>query len=705
MMEELEVGGDEMASLTHAEHKADDTTGFVVVAAIMSALGGILFGYDIGIVSGALLQLREEFELSCLQQEMVVSSLLVGALIGALFGGFLVDWIGRRWSIIINTGIFITGAVILTCAPIYEILILGRLIVGFAVSLSAIAECIYISEISPSTKRGQLVCVNEVGITLGILVAYLVNFFLISVPSGWRYMFGLSILPAVIQGVGMFLLPPSPRFLMQKGKESQARTVLQKLRGTELIEGELSVIRNSLLTEQDYRVWDVLSTVNNMRGRFLIGAGLVFFQQFTGQTNVLYYAPTIFKSLGFESNTAATLATVGLGIVKVVTTFMCLCFVDKAGRRHFLLVGAGIMTVIIFTLGIVTQVSLPSTAKRTCFMNTSEENLTTVVMSQMQDTSRLDRSLNQMDLSMLRIPDSAVKEMSRNSSELLIGLISKGYFEETRRDRVKRKANQESTSSSTKVTLSLVDPGGQRSTSSSTKVTLSPLVTGGGLLTGMTVPEQPSQTKKGNLYTTAAVSGVSDRTSPHESGSALMTTLKPEATSTGGMSTEDGPGLAQIVAVISLTLYVGAYSYGFGPVGWLVLSEIFPAGIRGRASSLASIFNWGTNVVVSLTFLDVINGIGPSWTFLLYGAICAVSFIFIYLIVPETKNRSLEQISAKLNKKSHMTGLSGHSCFKRLGSCLQCCHENTHQRLPLSDSFTDVNIGVDEGVCEDTIEN
>ena len=200
-------------------------------------------------------------------------------------------------------------------------------------------------------------------------------------------------------------------------------------------------------------------------------------------------------------------------------------------------------------------------------MNLSEENLTTVVMSQMQDTSRLDRSVNQMDLSLLRIPDSVVKEMSRSSPELLsiVGSISKGYFKETRRDRVKREAIQESTSSSTKVTLSLMDPGVQRSTSSSTKVTLSPLVTGGGLLTGMTVPEQPSWTKKGNLYTTAALSQVSDRTSPHESGSALMTTLKPESTSTGGVSMEDGPGLAQIVAVISLTLYVGAYSYGFGP--------------------------------------------------------------------------------------------------------------------------------------------
>ncbi|XP_022097038.1 solute carrier family 2, facilitated glucose transporter member 10-like [Acanthaster planci] len=858
---------EEMVSLTPAEHQPAGTTKFVVLAATMAALGGILFGYDIGIVSGALLQLKTDFELSCKQQEMVVSLLLVGALIGALSGGFLVDWIGRRWAIILNTIIFMTGAVILAFAPVYEVLIIGRLIVGFAVSLSAIAECVYISEISPVKKRGRLVCVNEVGITLGILVAYLVNYFLISVPSGWRYMFGLSVVPALVQGVGMLFLPPSPRFLMKKGRETQARMVLQKLRGTELVEGELSNIRNSLLTEHEYRVCDVLSTVDNMRGRFLIGVGLVFFQQFTGQTNVLYYAPTIFQSLGFGNDAAATMATVGLGLVKVVSTTICLCCVDKAGRRHFLLVGAGIMTVIIIILGIVAQFSLPDQAKRSCIIpNTADDQPVVHQMTIPQTQGSLSFGQNTSpsllsDWLSADGPSRVQREVLQSETHLATGSqsveapfagkhtsingIYKAGHEVNRRERWTKYFDEESRDISTvhpltslpeylkavdsvegstnathhvlsksftkgpeysnfkqqspttrKVQelkqdelqavskhtaqefeqgatyqLKLAKLGVREAQSvtpafSSTKsqshaaayfrkegveidqpraraerdvnpvssaVTERPttFISATGSIPEVTpslsttpadeqYPIKDTVPRTDNLAKTPTQSQVIDEkegghlqnltgSTPPSGGdpSDMDPGIYTTATRVHGTDTSTGPSettppkaelsIAHIVAFVSLTLYVGAYSYGFGPVTWLVLSEIFPVGIRGRASSLATVFNWGTNVLVSLTFLDVMNGIGPSWTFLLYGLICSLAFIFIYCSVPETKNRSLEQISAALKKKSNLTGLPGHCCLRRVGFCCSCCHGNKHHLLPLTDSHSDTQ-GADDPI-------
>ncbi|XP_038057015.1 solute carrier family 2, facilitated glucose transporter member 10-like [Patiria miniata] len=682
-----EVDRDEFVSLTSAEHQPAGTTKFVLLAATMAALGGILFGYDIGIVSGAMLQLKEDFELNCQQQEMIVSLLLVGALIGALSGGFFVDWIGRRWSIILNTVIFITGAIVLAIAPVYEVLIIGRLIVGFAVSLSAIAECIYISEISPMKQRGRLVCVNEVGITLGLLLAYLVNYFLILVPSGWRYMFGLSIIPALVQGVGMFLLPPSPRFLMQKGRETQARTVLQKLRGTELIEGELSNIRNSLLTEHEYKVCDVLSTVDNMRGRFLIGVGLVFFQQFTGQTNVLYYAPTIFKSLGFGTDAAATMATVGLGLVKVLTTTICLCCVDKAGRRHFLLVGAGIMTVIIIILGIVAQFSLPVQAKRPCIAPNTTEVHSMVLSAQQQGNLSFSKNTSEAETSQQRSrverdenpePSAVTEQPVMQSATIIIPDITS------------KLKSLELTSSFSTASMHTRSP-----TSASSTETLTQSLTERNSNTQEATPESLATSNPSSEHVDVDQDLVTSLTTTASTNGTDIATGNGTG-NTDATPTKADPGIAQIVAFICLTLYVGAYSYGFGPVTWLVLSEIFPVGIRGRASSLATVFNWGTNVLVSLTFLDVMNGIGPSWTFLLYGLICSVAFVFIYCVVPETKNRSLEQISAALKKKSNLTGLPGHCCLQRAGFCCPCCHGNKHHRLPLTDSYSDAQGTIDQ---------
>lgn len=223
---------------------------FLLMAACTAAIGGIMFGYDVGVISGALLQLRQEFHLSCNQQAILVSFLLLGATIGAIVSGFLVDLLGRKLTILVNGIIFTLGSITLALAKSFYILVCGRLLLGCAVSISAVAECIYISEIAPAKRRGLLVSFNELGITLGLLISYLVNFLFIDVNHGWRYMFGIAAFPAIFQVVAMFFLPKSPRFLLMKGKERQAARILKRLHGQTMMEVQLNSIKMALLKEK-----------------------------------------------------------------------------------------------------------------------------------------------------------------------------------------------------------------------------------------------------------------------------------------------------------------------------------------------------------------------------------------------------------------------------------------------------------------------
>ncbi|XP_033738281.1 solute carrier family 2, facilitated glucose transporter member 10-like [Pecten maximus] len=526
-LEDHHLDNSPVVSPTHQEYPSEDFSPncYLSLAAVMASLGGILFGYDIGIISGAVLQLQDQFCLSCFQRELVVSIMLVGAMMGSLFGGFVIDKYGRRMTIILNAGVFLVGAFILALSTSYPLLLFGRLVIGIAVAVSATGECVYISEIAPAKKRGVLVSLNELGITLGLLLAYLINYFFIQVDNGWRYMFGLSAIPAVVQGIGMMFLPKSPRFLMLTRQEAKAKEVLMKLRGRD-VEKEMNAMKISIAGEMNQTCCNLCSSVDNMRGRMLIGAGLVFFQQFTGQPNVLYYAPTIFEAVGFGSHSAATLATVGLGVIKVIMTVIALLCVDKWGRRKFLLTGAILMGVAILCLGLVTHLQNHKLDKETC----SESEACVPGHHQHQ-------------------------KFLYNQSHSLTG---------------------------------------------------------------------------DNLT------------------NSIITTL---SNSTDDAPLVHGDTAGKVVAFIALMTFVAAYAIGFGPVTWLILSEIFPSSLKGRAIGMATVLNWGTNMVVSSAFLSVIDEVGVSLTFFIFSLICGLSTGFVFLFVPETKGRSLEQISSDLTKE------------------------------------------------------
>lgn len=449
-------------------HSTEGHPRIVYVVAALSALGGLLFGYDTGVISGAILFIRQDFVLSDFTVGLVVSAVLIGAVIGAALGGDLSDHFGRRKVIIVAAVIFALGAVGTATVSDVNLLILGRIAVGVAIGIASEVTPLYISEMSPSRMRGSLVSLNQLAITIGIVVSYLVDFSL-SAFQGWRYMLGLAAIPAVILGVGMLPLPDTPRWLINHNEADKARRVLKRIRGRDDVEGEVKEIQDSLKKQRGGRA----ELFNPMvKPALIIGVSLAIFQQVTGINTVIYYAPTIFQFAGITSASSAILATVAVGVVNVIVTIVAIMLLDRVGRRPLLLIGLAGMTLSLTLLGAV--FFLPS----------------------------------------------------------LLGSL-------------------------------------------------------------------------GDL------------------------------------------------AVIGLMLYVASFAIGLGPVFWLLISEIYPLRVRGLAMSIASEANWGSNLIIALTFLTLVQVLGQSGTFWLYALVGVGAWVFAFLLVPETKGKTLEEIEEHWRKGLH----------------------------------------------------
>src|SRR3984957_11900769 len=434
---------------------------FVYLAAIFAALGGLLFGYDTGVISGAELFFRKEFTLTTFALEVIVSGVLAGAAAGALVGGRLADLFGRRKLLIATAIIFAAGAIVCAVASSALILGVGRIIVGFGIGLSSSGVPVYISEVAPAEARGWQVSLFQLAITVGILLAYLVDY-AFAASQGWRWMFGLAVVPAAIFGAGMFFLPESPRWLLRKGHSETARAMLARIRATPDIDAEFREIEQSVTkAPESGRFSDLFAP--SLRPALVVGIGLAIFQQITGINTVIYYAPLIIQKAGISSASGAILATAGIGAVNVLMTVFSMWLIDRQGRRPLLLTGIAGMAITLCLLGFVFHAS-------------------------------------------------------------------------------------------------------------------------------------------------------------HQSA-----------------------GMA-LLAVISMMAYVASFAISLGPIFWLLISEIYPLKIRNSAEGVAATFNWGANLVVALTFLTLVEKLGPSLTFWVYG-LCAIGAgIFSFYFVPETKGHTLEQI-------------------------------------------------------------
>ena len=485
----------------------------VHLSAVVAAIGGLLFGYDVGVISGAKVQVAADLGLSCRHEELLVGLMPLGALTASTVAHHLLSRIGRKASIQLTALVFTVSALLMAFSSSLLQLLVGRFTIGFAVSLSAMAECLYISEISSPNNRGLLVSLNELGITIGFLLAYIVNYIFMETEGGWRYMFGLSSVLSIVQLLLLLLLPRTPHFLVMKGRDAEAVSVLRRIRGSELgLRQEVADIRSSMTEASQASCSGLFGSEHNMRGRLVIALGLVILQQMTGQPNILYYATDVFEAVGFCGETLASLAAVGLGLVKVAATVVSLCLVDRVGRRTLLLAGVAMM-----------------------------------------------------------------------ATSLLCLTVFAGYQHHISGDMVEHEV----------------------------------------------------------------CSHLDNTTTQHTS-----VFLRHNATHEGQPQCEDNPlpSGVRYLAFIAIVTFVAAYSLSFGPVTWILLSELFPLGFKGQAMSLGQAVNWTSNVFVSVTFLDAVRVLTLPSIFFFYFFMAIISLIFIYFCVPETRNKTLEEISRDLKK-------------------------------------------------------
>ena len=438
---------------------------WLYIVAIIASLGGLLSGYDTGVISGALLFINETWDLSESLQGIVVSSVLIGAVIGAATNGILADIFGRKKVIIATAIIFILGSILCGFAPNVYVLIISRIFVGLAVGIVNFVIPLYLSEISPKAVRGTLVSLYQWAITAGILFSYFINAAFAQAVFNWRWMLLAGVLPGVILLVGMCFMSDTPRWLISKGKDDAAQKVLKKIEPDVDIENEVKEIKRTLKLNDrtsgekfKFRKWMIMP--------FVVGIGIMFAQICTGINTIIYYAPTIFKVAGFDSNLNAIYATTGIGVVNFLMTIVAIFFTDRLGRKPLLYFG-----------------------------------LTGVMLS-------------------------------------LAALGCAFAFE-----------------------------------------------------------------------------------------SALGSNLK-------------------YVAVGSLVTYIICFAMSLGPIGWIIVSEVFPLKIRGIAMSICTVSNFAFNFFVVGSFPILIHKIGGAYTFWGFAIVSFLCILFVYFFVPETKGISLEQIES-----------------------------------------------------------
>ncbi|XP_047066066.1 inositol transporter 1 [Lolium rigidum] len=331
----------------------------------VAGIGGFLFGYDTGVISGALLYIRDDFPAvkdNLFLQETIVSMALLGAMLGAAGGGWINDAYGRKKSTLLADMMFAIGSLVMCAAGGPYVLILGRLFVGLGVGIASVTAPVYIAEAAPSEIRGGLVSTNVLMITGGQFFSYLVNLGFTEVPGTWRWMLGVAAVPAVVQFVLMLFLPESPRWLYRKDEKAKAIAVLEQIYDSDRLDEEVDLLASSSMHEfQSNCTGSYLDIFRSkeLRLAFCAGAGLQAFQQFTGINTVMYYSPTIVQMAGFTSNRSALLLSLIIAAMNASGTIVGIYLIDRCGRRRLALTSlAGVvLSLVILALAFILQSS------------------------------------------------------------------------------------------------------------------------------------------------------------------------------------------------------------------------------------------------------------------------------------------------------------------------------------------------------------
>jgi sugar porter (SP) family MFS transporter len=334
---------------------AGGSTTLVVAIAVIAALGGLLFGYDTGVIGVALLGLGREFALDDTTKQFVTGAIIFGALFGCLGTGPLSDRFGRRRMVIFVGVLFALGSIASALSPSVPVLLASRFLLGLSAGSSTQIIPVYIAEVAPPKHRGKMVVLFQFMVVFGITVAYFTGFFL---GEHWRWMFGLGVLPAVVLLGGMFILPESPRWLVSKGRKDEATRVLERVRG-DRASAEDEVREIETVTNEPTGQWKDLAKPW-IRPAVIVGASISMFSQITGNNALIYYAPTILTKAGF-SDQAAILGTGLSTILIVIMTVVGSILVDRIGRRRYLLWMIPGSIVALVVMGILFQGAGPTT--------------------------------------------------------------------------------------------------------------------------------------------------------------------------------------------------------------------------------------------------------------------------------------------------------------------------------------------------------
>ncbi len=331
------------------------STLYVLLLTLVAALGGLLFGYDTGVISGAIGFLRQRFELDPIMEGWAAGSVLVGCMLGASIAGYVSDRFGRKKAMLLSAVLFTLSAVGAAIPRSVTELVIARMLGGVGIGIASLICPLYISEVAPARLRGRLVSINQFAIVFGMLVVYFVNARVAAlgneawnVAVGWRWMFGSGAFPAVVFLLLLGTLPESPRWLMKRGRREAAEVVLARVGGVTHARQEVSEIQDALDLEQEESLGQLLDPA--MRVPLIVGIGLAILQQITGINIVMYYAPEIFKNA--QQATQQSLdSTVAIGVVNVLFTLVAIWIVDRAGRKPLLLIASVGMGVALALLG------------------------------------------------------------------------------------------------------------------------------------------------------------------------------------------------------------------------------------------------------------------------------------------------------------------------------------------------------------------
>ncbi|HEY0057304.1 MAG TPA: sugar porter family MFS transporter [Pedobacter sp.] len=323
---------------------------YILLISAVSALGGVLFGFDTAIISGTIPFIKSYFALDEVMLGWAVSSILVGCGLGAMIAGKLADALGRKLALFICAFLFAATGVGVALADTLTLFIVFRIAGGVAVGAAAMVVPMYIAETVPASFRGKMVALYQLAIVLGILLAYVANYTLVDIgEDSWRWMFASQAIPAILFFVTLFLVPETPRWLIHKNLKDKAYAVLSKTGGQAYADAEVNSISQSFGKETEGTLKDLF--LPRYSKVLIMGTLIAIFQQITGINAILYYAPEIFKNTGV-STSIASMQTIAIGITMLLFTLVAIWLVDKAGRKKLLLAGSAVMAMSLIAVAI-----------------------------------------------------------------------------------------------------------------------------------------------------------------------------------------------------------------------------------------------------------------------------------------------------------------------------------------------------------------